>query len=120
MLRGLFVMAKTRMDNEDIVGDRKDKPVLFVDSNAPHSGEVSDERLGFANAVKAVAFNAFEKCVYPFKRLFVSRLPFGVFVPGSVGPQLFHFLGLLTRVEVLRWRTAFFGWVFKSSISIKS
>ena len=95
-------MTHARVDLEDAVFYGEDEPVRGVYSHTPFSGKVALERLRLANAAIAVAFNALENQVDALKRLLVSCLPFRVFRPRLVVPELLHDVVLRRRVDVLR------------------
>ena len=95
-------MTHARVDLEDAVFYGEDEPVRGVYSHTPFSGKIALERFRFADAAISIALNALENHIDALKRLFVSRLPFRVFCPRFVVPELLHDVALRRRVDALR------------------
>ena len=95
-------MAHARIDLKDAVFNGEDEPVNVVYSRAPLPGKIALERFRLADAAISVALNALEDHVDALKRFLVPRLPFCVFSPRFVVPELFHDADLRRRVDALR------------------
>ena len=106
------------IDNEGTVFYRKDESISAVYSYAPFPGTIAFKRLRLADAVVAVAFNAFKKVVDSLECFLVAALPVRVFLPGQIVPNLSH-ATVLRRRTVVR-RPFAFGIDSSSSTSMRS
>ena len=95
-------MTHARIDLKDAVFNGEDETVNVVYSHAPLPGKIALERFRLADAAITVALNALEDHVDALKRLLVSRLPFCVFRPRFVVPELLHDAVLRRRADALR------------------
>ena len=96
----------------------EDKAVRLVYADAPPASKIAFKRFRFADAVVAVAVNAFEKFIDALDGLLVARLPIGIFRLGAVVPYFLHATTLRRRFAVRRDLS--FGLALSSSASIRS
>ena len=111
-------MARAGIDLERVVFDLEDDSVLLVNADAPPARKVAFERFWFPNAIVTVALYALQKLIDALDGLFVAPLPFKVFFPGAIVPELLHATDLRRRVEEVR-RILALGFIL-SSTSMRS
>ena len=98
----LFVMTCAGVNGYFAADNLENETICLVNTDAPPASKVAFKWLWFADAVVAVAINAFEQFVDALDGLLVARLPIGIFRPGSVVPDLFHAATLRRRFAARR------------------
>lgn len=73
-----------------IISDLINEPMLVIDSPGPIAGKRMFQRFGFANTLKRAAFSFFNESVNTAKNFLVSFLPIDVIVPGMIGKNELH------------------------------
>ena len=111
-------MASAGIDLKRVAFNLEYDAVLLVNADAPHARKIAFERLWFANAIVAVALYALQKLIDALDGLFVAPLPFKVFFPCAIIPELLHATDLRRCVVEAR-RDLAFGFAL-SSTSMRS
>lgn len=85
-----LVMVTALGNQQSIIGDSVNNPVLIINSSRPIAGKTVSERLRLSNALKRRSNNCFNKLVCPFEEIFICFLPIKIILPSLFGKYYFQ------------------------------